>query len=223
VELPFTRDEFLDLFADYNLALWPAVAALWVASVLICAGLLLLRRPLHRWVSGLLVVHWAWAALAYHLAFFTRINPAAWLFAVMFLVQAGLFGWFGIIRNHLSFTPRRTTWSPIAWVLVAYSLVYPALNALQHDGFLSSPTFGLPCPTTILTGGLLLLAAPRAWTLAIVPVLWSVIGGSAAVLLGVSADYALPVTGLALVLFEGYKSEPSPSDASAYAGWSARR
>jgi hypothetical protein len=220
VELPFTRDEFLDLFADYNLALWPAVATLWVASVLICAGLLLSRRPLHRWVSGLLVVHWAWAAVAYHLAFFTRINPAAWLFAAMFLVQAGLFVWFGVIRNQLSFTSRRTTWSPIAWILMAYGLVYPAINAVQHDGFLRSPTFGLPCPTTILTGGLLLLASPHVWTLAIVPALWSVIGGSAAVLLGVSADYALPVTGLVLALFEWHKSQLSPSGAAAYASWS---
>lgn len=34
----------------------------------------------------------------------------------------------------------------------------------------------VPCPTTILTVGLLLVAASRSWSLAIVPMIWSVIG-----------------------------------------------
>jgi Family of unknown function (DUF6064) len=67
---------------------------------------------------------------------------------------------------------------------------------------LNIPTFGLPCPTTIFTAGLLLLATRHSRVLAIVPIVWSVIGGSPAFLLGVSADYALPVTGAALAVFE---------------------
>jgi hypothetical protein len=46
-----------------------------------------------------------------------------------------------------------------------------------------------------------MLAAPRSWRLSIVPVLWSAIGGSAAFVLGVHADYALPLAGLALAVF----------------------
>jgi hypothetical protein len=214
VDLPFTQHEFFDLLADYNAALWPAVAALWVASVLVCARLMLSQRPPNRWIGGLLAVHWGWAGVAYHLAFFTRINPAAWLFAAIFLVPAALFVWFGVIRDQLSFTSRRTTWWPIGWTLVAYALVYPAINAVQHDSLLRIPTFGLPCPTTILTGGLLLLASPRSRALAIIPPIWSVIGGSAAVLLGVSADYALPATGIALAVFALRKSDRSPSVAA---------
>ena len=42
---PFTREEFFDLLAAYNGALWPAVVALWVASVLACVWLLSSRRP----------------------------------------------------------------------------------------------------------------------------------------------------------------------------------
>ena len=211
MQLPFTHEAFFDLLADYNSALWPAAAAMWLASVLVCARLVLSRHPPNRWVSGLLAVHWGWAAVAYHIAFFTRINPAAWLFAAIFLVQSALFLWLGVIRDQLSFTPRRTTWWPIAWTLVAYALIYPAINAVQHDSLLRIPTFGLPCPTTILTGGLLLLASPRSRALAVVPLIWSVIGGSAAVLLGVSADYALPVTGVALAVFVLRKSDRSPS------------
>ena len=202
MRLPFTREEFFDLLAAYNGALWPAALALWMASVLASVWLLSSPRPRDRWISGLLAAHWAWSAVAYHVAFFTRINPAAWLFAALFLLEAALFFWLGVIRGQLSFTSRRATWSPIAWMLIGYALAYPALNALQHGSIMRIPTFGLPCPTTILTGGLLLLASPRLRILAIVPVIWSAIGGSAAFLLGVSADYALPATGVALAVFE---------------------
>jgi hypothetical protein len=87
MQLPFTREQFFDLFIAYNEALWPAALALWVGSAAI-AWRLLARRPNDRWISALLVFHWAWSALAYHVAFFTRINPAAWLFAVLFIGQA---------------------------------------------------------------------------------------------------------------------------------------
>ena len=101
--------------------------------------------------------------------------------------------------------------------------LYPAINAVQHASVARIPTFGLPCPTTILTGGLLLLASPRLRILAIVPVIWSAIGGSAAFLLGVSADYALPVTGVALTVFELQKSDTSLSGPALNPGRPAAR
>jgi hypothetical protein len=210
MRLPFSREEFFDLFAAYNGTLWPAVVTLWVASVLAAVWLLSSRRPHDRWISGLLAVHWAWSAVAYHLLFFTRINPAAWLFAALFLLQAGFFFWSGVVRGRLSFLSRRTAWTAIGWFFVAYALVYPAINAVEHGSIVTIPTFGLPCPTTIFTAGLLLLASRRSAALAIVPTIWSAIGGSAALLLGVSADYALPVAGAALAVFALHKT-PTPS------------
>ena len=171
MQLPFTREDFFDLLEAYNGALWPAALAFWVASVVAAAWLLSSPRPRDRWLSGLLAAQWAWSALAYHVAFFTRINPAAWLFAGLFLVQAALFFWLVSFQGRLSITSRRTTWSLIGWVLVVYALAYPAINALQHGSVLRIPTFALPCPTTILTGGLLLMASPRLRILAIVPMI----------------------------------------------------
>ena len=157
----------------------------------------------------MLAAHWVWSAVAYHVAFFTRINPAAWVFAALFLVQAALLFWSGVVRGRLSFAPRRNAWAPVAWVLVAYSLAYPAINAVQHLSVSRIPTFGVPCPTTIFTAGMLMLATPRSWRLSIVPVMWSVIGGSAAFLLGVYADYALPLAGIALAIFSTQRSSDS--------------
>ena len=200
MQLPFTKDQFFDLFGAYNETLWPALVALWIASVVLSLLLLSSRRPSDRWISSLLAAHWIWSAVAYHGTFFTRINPAAWLFGALFLLEGGLFLWWGVVRGRLSFAPWGSRWAPVAWIFVAYSLVYPGINALDHHSVSRIPAFGGPCPTTIFTVGLLMLAAPRLWRLSIVPVLWAAIGGSAAFALGVRADYALPLAGLALAV-----------------------
>jgi hypothetical protein len=202
MQLPFTREQFFDVFTAYNTMLWPVVLALWVASAFVAVLMLSsARRPSDRVVAMLLAVHWGWSALAYHVVFFTSINPAAWLFGAAFLVQAVLFFWWGVVRRSLRFDPRQASRAMIAWALIAYSLIYPAINAAQHSTFVKIPTFGVPCPTTIFTAGLLMLATPRIWRFSIIPIIWSAIGGSAAFLLGVRADYALPISGVALAVY----------------------
>jgi hypothetical protein len=208
MHLPFTKEQFFDLFASYNEALWPAAVALWIASAAIVALRLSARRPHDPWISALLAAHWAWSALAYHVPFFTRINPAAWLFAALFLGQAVLLIRVGVVQRRLSFAPWGTAWAPFAWGLIGYSLAYPAINAIDHLSLLRIPTFGLPCPTTIFTAGVLMLATPRSWRLSAVPVIWSAIGGSAAFLLGVHADVALPIAGMALAIFSLRRTTP---------------
>jgi hypothetical protein len=200
MRLPFTREQFFGLFVAYNEALWPAAVALWIASAIVALRLSV-HRPHDRWTSALLVGHWAWSALAYHAALFTRINPAAWFFAALFLGQAALFLHLGVVQRRVSFVPWGNAWAPLAWGLIGYSLAYPAINAIAHLTLLRIPTFGLPCPTTIFTAGVLMLATSRSWRLSIVPVIWSAIGGSAAFLLGVHADVALPIAGIALATF----------------------
>jgi hypothetical protein len=208
MQLPFTREQFFDLFATYNHALWPAAVALWAASAATVVLRLSARHPHDRWISALLVVHWAWSALAYHVAFFTRINPAAWLFAALFLGQAVLFFRVGVVQQRLSFAPWGSAWAPLAWALIAYSLAYPTINAFDHHSLMRIPTFGVPCPTTIFTAGVLMLATPRSWRLSTVPVIWSAIGGSAALLLGVPVDLALPIAGMALAIYSARRTTP---------------
>ncbi|HET9384792.1 MAG TPA: DUF6064 family protein, partial [Gemmatimonadales bacterium] len=94
------------------------------------------------------------------------------------------------------------------WGLIVYSMAYPAINALDHRSLLRIPTFGLPCPTTIFTAGVLMLATPRCWSISVIPVIWSAIGGSAAFLLGVYADLALPIAGIALATSSVRRTTP---------------
>jgi hypothetical protein len=60
MQLPFTREQFFDLFGAFNGAVWPVLIALWVASI--AASSLLVRRPPNRWIGALLAAHWLWSA-----------------------------------------------------------------------------------------------------------------------------------------------------------------
>jgi len=71
--------------------------------------------------------------------------------------------------------------------------------------------FGItPCPVTIFTLGLLLLAAPMPRGLLAIPFLWSLVGGSAAFLLGVPQDWVLLIAGIAALWIAFRRRAASP-------------
>lgn len=195
--LPFSQAQFFDVMADYNRAVWPAPVLLTAAAV-VAAGLVVRRRPgAGRWVGAVLAVLWAWTAVVYHAGFFSAINPAAWLFAAVSLAGALAFAWYGVWQGRLRIAPGAGLPTRLGWALMAFALaVYPAIGHLVGHRFPMAPTFGLPCPTTIFTLGVLLCTTadlPRRVYAA--PLLWSAIGASAAFLLGVYEDLGLAVAG----------------------------
>jgi uncharacterized protein DUF6064 len=198
VNLPFTSAQFFDVFGAYNRSLWVVVLGLWL-YVVAAAWVLARFKDRSRFVSIMLAVQWVWAGLAYHAMFFSRINPAAWLFAALFVVQGLLFFQFGVIHQRLRFSPRGSFRHAAAWTLITYGLMYPLIVKFEGHVLPDAPTFGVPCPTTLLTLGFLFAADPP-WprAIAVIPVLWSLVAGSAAILLGVRADLMLWVAGLAL-------------------------
>jgi Family of unknown function (DUF6064) len=198
VNLPFTRDQFFEVFAAYNRSLWPFALVLW--GYALAAAVLLARGPgRRRFAAVMLAVQWAWAGVAYHAAFFTAINPAAWLFALLFVIEGGLLVWFGVIRDQLQFSATGSLRHVAAWTLIIYALLYPLLAQAEGHAFPRGPTFGVPCPTTFLTIGWLLAADPPGpKVVALIPIGWALLGGAAAVLLGVRADLMLWVGGIAL-------------------------
>ena len=65
MRLPFTIDQFLDVFRRYNLAVWPAQWVLVVAGLTAVVLALRERGSASRWVSVILAVMWFWMAAAY--------------------------------------------------------------------------------------------------------------------------------------------------------------
>lgn len=201
--LPFGQDAFFALFEQYNRAIWPAQI---VAYVLALAALTLAIRPIahagrarSRVIAAILALAWAWNGVAYHILFFATINFWADIFGAVFVLQALLLLWTGVWRGRLAFRIRNDARSWIGLALVIFAMaIYPAIGWALGHAWPRASIFGVtPCPMTIFTMGLLLLVDGRTPPhLAVIPVLWSMIGGTAAWFLGVTEDLALPMAGL---------------------------
>src|SRR4029079_10799091 len=83
-----------------------------------------------------------------------------------------------------------------------YALVgYPLIGYAIGHTYPAAPTFGVPCPTTIFTLGMLVWATPpRSRVVVVIPALWSVVALFAAIRFGMWEDFGLVVAaGVALV------------------------
>jgi hypothetical protein len=198
--LPFTHEEFVAVFTGYNAVIWPVQAGAMALGVLLFA--LAWWRPARagRVLAAGLAAMWAWTGIVYHAMFFAAINPAAWGFAALFLGQALLLLWTGVLRDRLAFAVTADARGLAGLALVVYALaLYPLVGLALGQPPRELPWFGVtPCPLTLFTLGLLLLTTGRPpWALFVVPVLWSLIGGTAAFLLAVPQDWPLLFGGLA--------------------------
>lgn len=196
--LPFTVEQFYRVFTDYNLAVWPAQCLLLGLALVALWCVRYPRAWSGRIVSGILALLWIWMALAYHIAFFARINSLAYGFAALSLAGAVVFIWQGVVHDRLQFSMRGGLHILVGIALIVFALLlYPAWSWFAGHRYPAMPSFGLPCPTTIFTIGILALrCTPSPRGALIVPVIWSAIGGQAAVQLDVSADFGLIVAGV---------------------------
>ncbi len=197
MKIPFTVEQFFEVFSRYNESVWPVQILL---TLLACAIIVLLfgDRLCSRLIAAVLSFFWAWMAIAYHFVFFTDINPAAWFFGACFLSGAFWFAWIGVIRDKLRFSLHGGIRTWLGGLLIVFSLaMYPLIGYLSGHRYPAVPTFGLPCPTTIFTLGILMFAViPIPRSAFVVPVLWSAIGSFGAFQLGVTQDYGLLIAGL---------------------------
>ena len=197
-QLPFTTAEFLAVFQAYNQAVWPMQVVLVLVALVML--FLAIERPWNsdKAVSLMLGCLWFWAGAVYHVGFFTSINRAAYVFGAAFVLQAVLFLVAGVFRSDLSFEVRSNRYSWIGAALVAYALiVYPLLGSAWGHTYPAAPTFGVPCPTTIFTFGILLFARSRvSGYLLVIPFSWSVIGFSSVINFGVLEDTGLLIAAL---------------------------
>jgi len=189
--LPFTDQQFLDVLGAYNRAWWPAILLSWGLAVAVLVAVIRgSRRPLLMllFVAAL----WFWSGVVYHAMFFTRINPAAWIFAGMFVFEAACLTWVVVKQPSIHFDVAGTWRGRIAAALLIYAVLYPFLVWLSGHELSRGPVFAVPCPTALFTAGILLAVRPAVsrW-LYVVPVAWSVIAGSAAILFGIAPDFAL--------------------------------
>jgi hypothetical protein len=195
MHIPFTVEQFLEVFVRFNEAIWPAQLGAYALGIAVLA-VALRGGGLSTWaVPWLLAGAWGFVGVAYHVLFFAEVNPAARGFGAAFLVQAALLAWAGA-RRRTAFRWSPTPRGAAGLALVVYAMaLYPLLGAASGHAYPAAPVFGVtPCPTGIFTFGVLLLAVgPVPWWLLVVPTLWALVGTSAALQLGVREDLGLPV------------------------------
>lgn len=221
MDVPFTVRQFLEVFRNYNEAIWPAQILAYFIG-LVCVVALISR---FNWRANLvlwsLAVFWAWNGIAYHWMFFRSFNPAAGIFAILFVGQSVLFAVYGsrLLRNVVV--------APFAqfvgWAMTAYAMAgYGVLGYALGRTYPESPIFGVaPCPMTIFTlGTLTLLGSAIPSRLLAMPVIWAIVGTSAAVSFGITEDFGLPVAAaLAIWIRLGHgKTQPSNGRQASVAG-----
>jgi len=195
--LPFTVEQFFVVFGSYNTAIWPAPLVAYGLGLLALAFLAKPSAPANRITSAILGLMWLWTGIAYHWIHFAAINPAAPVFGAAFVVQGLLFlhaAWSG----RLTFGQVGSVRAAVGLVFILYAgILYPLLGIGFGHAYPNLPMFGItPCPVTIFTFGCLLLTAkPMPWWIVAIPLLWSLVGGSAAFLLGIPQDWVLLVSG----------------------------
>jgi len=196
--LPFTPEQFLGVFVNYNEVIWPIQIAAYVLGAISIASLFRKTRAADRVIAGVLAAMWLWTGVAYHALSFSVINKAAYIFAALFIVEGCYLVYAGVYRDQIRFGLRPILATAVGISLIAYTAIaYPLIGVATGHRYPEMPMFGVtPCPVTIFTFGMLLLTLrPVPSWLFVIPFVWSLIGGSAAILLNVPQDWLLLVSG----------------------------
>jgi hypothetical protein len=213
MEIPFTVEQFFDVFGTYNVAIWPSQVLAYVLGIVALALAVREGNLSARIVSGILGFFWIWMGVFYRILFFRVINLSAWIFGIFYILQGLLFLLVGTIFGRLAFRFNLKPLPIIGGCFILYAMVfYPLLGVSFGHSYPRAPMFGVaPCPTTIFTFGILLWAAKSVPAyLLVIPLLWSFLGMSAAVNLWVPQDYGLVVAGVlgtALILIQNRKTK----------------
>ena len=212
--MPFTTEEFLNLFEEYNLSLWPLQMLLYLLGIFAIFFIMLRKRTEGVVVNVVLAILWFWMGAVYHLLYFSTINSLAFLFGILFIVQSAIFIWSGVLGKQLVYRWKLNSRGIIGLLFVIFSfLIYPFLSSFFGHSYPRTPTFGLPCPTTIFTFGILLFSAKKVpWYIFFIPLLWSFLGFTAAITLSMKEDYSLLIAGIVGGLFLIFSRYPETSE-----------
>ena len=211
MNIPFTVEQFFNIFRTYNESIWPAQVVAYLLGVITLALTSRQNKLSGQIISGILALFWIWMGVFYHIVYFSPINTIARIFGVFYIIQGLLFLIVGTLYGKLSF---RFSYKPIpilgaCFILYAMA-VYSLLGMTFGHNYPSAPIFGVaPCPTTIFTFGILFWATTMVPVyMLIIPLLWSIVGMSAAISLKVPQDYGLVLAGVlgtALILIQNRK------------------
>ncbi len=201
MKTPFTIKQFFGVFEHYNLGVFPSQLLLITAGLL---SLLLIVRGSsvrNQFAGGLTGLLWLWMGLVYHIIYFSGINPAAKIFGVAFIIEGILILYETFIRKRMVIDIKNGTESYLAFFFLVFGIfIYPAIGYIITHEAARTIALGLPCPTTIFTFGILILAKEKIpGYILVIPTLWALIGLSAAIHFEVPQDFLIIVAGVSAI------------------------
>lgn len=201
MKTPFSNEQFLAVFERYNVSVFPAQIILLLLGIL--ALILVFRSGVTKsiYISSFLAVLWLWSGIVYHIGFFSGINKPAFIFGLFFIIQGMLIIYVGWVKKAFTFSFTQNISNDIGLFFVLFGLIiYPFISWITERSLVHTISAGLPCPSVIITLGFFMLNSTRIkWYLIIIPVLWSIIGISAALNFGIYQDFMMIIAALALV------------------------
>lgn len=209
MKTPFTTEQFFNVFEQYNQAVFPAQLII-LALALLCIVMIHSKIPIKdKLIGSFTGLLWIWTGTVYHIGFFAVINPVARVFGTLFILE-GLLILFSTFRNWLHFPFNYLMPDYLGYFFIVFGgLIYPLIGLAIHIEPTQTISLGLPCPSTILTFGLFILARKQfPIHLIIIPVLWAIVGLFAAINFGVYQDIMLIISAVCalVVIYAGKKN-----------------
>jgi len=203
MKVPFTIDQFFNVFENYNSELFPVQLLILLLGLIALVFVHKKKSSTNILIGGFLGLLWIWIGAVYHLMFFTAINKPAFVFGGLFILQGLLFllNTFSNSKIEYGFGGKAKDYLGYFFILFGL-IIYPIVGYVVEGSASRIISLGLPCPSTIFTFGFLMLATNRVPKyLLIIPLLWSLVGFSAAINFGVIQDYMLIVSALFASIF----------------------
>lgn len=211
--LLFAPRTYYRLFELYNVAVWP----MQIVSLLLGVATLALVRGSEAWrgraVAAILAAWWLWVGWAFHIQRYATINWAAPWFGAAFVVEASLLVGMGTLQGRFRFRPAGDRVRRVGLSVFVFALaVQPLIGPLAGRDWRQVEILGIaPDPTVIATLGMLLLVADRAsWPLAVVPLLWCIVGGAFLWAMDAPEAVIMPLVALLTLLLVARTSPPVP-------------
>jgi hypothetical protein len=195
IVMPFSAEMLLDYFAVYNERIWPMQLLGYVLGLLTLVPLFRPGKAWNRMVTGVLAFLWLWLSLVFwRQAAITRASM--YVPTVLFAVQGALF-LHALIRDRIAYGAVGRVDTAVGLAFIAYALVgYPIAGLLASHVYPHSPLSPFfPCPATVLTFGVLVLARRVPRYLLVIPTLWAM-SGAFWFYLGMVEDAGLVIAGV---------------------------
>ena len=200
---PFTLQEFFNMIASYNTAYWPLPLVTYALGILAAILAWLKSDYASKTAASILALFWLWTGIVFYGFWMSQLSRSSFVFSVLFVIQAVLLVWAGVMQRNLSFNARADIYGLIGGLAILYGMAgYPVIEFFLNRGYPQTLILGMaPCPTTVFTLGMLMWSdSPTPRRVLVIPVSYAIVGGAMVAAQGIVEDLGMLTVGLLAVI-----------------------